>query len=82
MSRESAVWRIAAPPWGSVQEAGRAEGEPDRGGTFDARPRAHDDRDPAEIRGVAGGGIHQGQERDPHGAGLLAKTYQLLRNLL
>ena len=26
--------------------------------------------DPAEIRGVAGGRFHQGQERDPHGSGL------------
>jgi hypothetical protein len=28
------------------------------------------DRDPSEIRGFSGGGIHQGQERDSFGAGL------------
>ena len=36
----------------------------DRGGTLDARPRAHDDRDPAEVR-VRSRRLHQGQERDP-----------------
>ena len=76
MSQESAVWRTAASPRGSVQETGRAKGEPDRGGTLDARPRAHDDRDPSEIRGVAGGGIHQGQERHPHGARLRRTSAQ------
>ena len=61
---------------GSVQETRCAKGEPDRGGTLDARPRAHDDRDPAEIRGVAGGRIHQGQERNPYGAGLCGTSAQ------
>ena len=30
-------------------------------------PDQHAAFDPAQIRGVAGGGFHQGQERDPHG---------------
>ena len=36
----------------------------------DARSCAHAAVDPAEMRGVAGGRFHQGQERDPHGSGL------------
>ena len=56
--------------WGSVSETGCAEGEPDRGGAFDARSCAYDDRDPAETRGVSGGRIHQGQKRHPYGAGV------------
>ena len=34
------------------------------------RSCAHDDLDTAEVCGVAGGGVHQGQERDPPGAGV------------
>jgi hypothetical protein len=33
-------------------------------------PVAHDDCDSAEVRGVAGGGVYQGQERDSFGAKL------------
>ena len=32
-----------------------------------ARSRAHDDHDPAEVRGVAGGWVYQGEERDSLG---------------
>src|SRR5437763_7550596 len=31
---------------------------------------AQADRDPAQVRGVAGDRVHQGQERDPSGAGV------------
>jgi REP-associated tyrosine transposase len=46
---------------GGVSQVGAAEGEPNRGGASDIGSRAHDDRDTAEIRGVAGGGIHKGK---------------------
>jgi hypothetical protein len=44
--------------------------KPDRGRAFDVRPCAHDDPDPAEIRRVAGGRLHQGEECHPLGARL------------
>ena len=53
--RKTLYEQIAAASGEVFQQAGRAEGEPDRGRAFDERPRAHDDRDPAEVRGVAGG---------------------------
>jgi len=38
--------------------------------------------DPAEIRGVAGGRLHQGQERDPPGQGLWRAQTQFCRAIL
>jgi hypothetical protein len=49
--------------WGGVPQADRAEGEPDRGGAFDARPCAHDDLDPAAVRRFTSDWLHQGKER-------------------
>jgi len=49
---------------GGVSQAGLAKGKPDRGRASSGRSRAHDDFDPAEIRGVAGDWIHQGKECD------------------
>jgi putative transposase len=46
---------------GIIQETGSAEGKPDRGGAFDAGSCAHDDRDPSEICGLSGRGLHQGK---------------------
>jgi hypothetical protein len=42
-------------------------------------PRAHDDRNPAEIRGVAGGRLHQGQERHPRGQSAWREKAELRR---
>src|SRR5271155_235047 len=53
----------------SVPQACASEGIEGRRRAFDARSCAHAAVDPAEIRGVAGGRFHQGQERDPHGSG-------------
>ena len=52
------------------RELARAEGEPDRGRAFDDGSCAHVDRDTAEVCGVASGRVHQGEERDPFGAGV------------
>ena len=43
-------------------KTGDAEGMPDRRGASATGSRAHDDLDPTEICGVAGGGLHQGKE--------------------
>ena len=42
-----------------------------------AGPRAHDDFDTAQIRGIPGDWIHQGQERDSHRAQLRREEAQL-----
>ena len=69
-SQKDAVRGAAAAPWRGVPPVGAAEGESDRGRALDGRSRAHDDVDSAEVCGVAGGGVHQGQECDPSGAGV------------
>jgi hypothetical protein len=53
--------------WRGVSQAGVAKGKPDRGRSPDAGPRSDDDFDSAEIRGLAGGRVYQGQECDPFG---------------
>ena len=77
MSAQGAVSRTAPTLGRGVPEARLAEGVEDRGGAFDARPRAHAAVDPAKIRGVAGRRIHQRQERDPLGPGLWGAQAQL-----
>src|SRR5437588_10675642 len=54
---------------GEVPHAGGAEGESDRRRAFATGSRRHDDRDSTEVRGVPGGGFHQGQECDSFGPG-------------
>src|SRR5262249_30251017 len=63
---EDAVWAYKTAPWGSLSQAGWAEGKPDRAGPSATGSRAHVDRDPAEICGVASDWFHQGKERHPH----------------
>ena len=67
-----AVWATAGAPWGSVPPVGAVEGESGRGGTFAGRSRVHHAVDSGEVRGIAGGGLHQGKERDPSGTGVAA----------
>ena len=65
---------------GYLPQAGPAKGEPSRGGAFDAGSRAHDAVGTAEVSSIAGGGVHQGQERDPFGPGLWGAQAQLCRS--
>lgn len=58
------------------------KGEPSRRSTPDARPRAHVAGDTAEVRGIAGGGVHQGEERDSSGPGVCRAQAQLCRAAL
>ena len=53
-SAQDVVWGIAKTSRRRVSQACCLEGESDRGSAFDAWPRAHDDSDTAEVRGVAG----------------------------
>jgi hypothetical protein len=55
------------------------EGSESRGRAFDARSRAHAAVDTAEICGVAGRRVYQGQERDSFGPGLWRAQTQFRR---
>src|SRR5215831_16733780 len=61
------LWRIAPASRRGVPQAGAAEREPDRGGSSSRGSRAYVDFDSAEICGVAGGWLHQGEECNPFG---------------
>jgi putative transposase len=52
---------IATASRTGVPQIGATEREPDRGGSSSRRSRAHLDFDSAEICGVAGGWLHQGE---------------------
>src|SRR4030095_3344761 len=82
MSQEDAVCPTAASSWGGVPQAGSTEGQSDRRGPSDAGSRAHDDIDPTKIRGVSGGGVHQGKECDPLGPGLWGTEAKFCRSTL
>lgn len=82
MSKKDAVPGAAKAPGGGVSDIGESKREPDRRGASDAGPCAHDAIDTAEIRGVAGGGIHQGQERDPSGQGICRTQKEFCRPTL
>lgn len=70
MSKKDAVRGVEKAPWRGVSGTGASKGKSDRRRAFDAGPRAHDAIDTAEILCVAGGGVHQGKERDPSGQGV------------
>lgn len=59
-----------------VALSGRAEAErvSDLGRALDVRSRAHDDRDPAEVCGLAGDWVNQGDECNPLASGWLECT--------
>src|SRR5215472_4668751 len=63
-------------------QAGGTKGKQNRGRAPSSGPRAHDDLDPAKIRRVSGGRVHQGQERDPLGPGIRREEAELRRDAL
>ena len=77
MQEEDVISGASQASGRGIPQARGAERSKDRGRASDVRPRSHDDLDPAEIRGVTGSRLHQGQERDPLGAGLRRKEAQL-----
>ena len=64
------VLEVETIPWRDIPQAGAAKGKPDRGRAPDAGSRAHDDCDTAEVLGVTGDWVYQGQERDTPGTGV------------
>jgi hypothetical protein len=81
-SSQGAVRAPAAAPWRSVPGIGATEGESGRGRAHDNGSRAHDAVDSAEVRGIARGGVCQGQERDPSGTGVRRAESQFRRAVL
>src|ERR1700730_2283208 len=75
--QKDAVWGTAAALGRGVPQAGRAEGKSNRRRSPAARSRAHDDRDSAEVCGVASDWVYQGEERDPPGAGVWGEEEEL-----
>jgi len=71
VSTQSALWAITTGLGKSAQVIGRTERMPGRGRTLDAGPRAHVAVDTAEILGLLGHGVHEGQECDSHRAGVI-----------
>jgi putative transposase len=71
VQEEDVISGASQAPGRGIPQARGAERSKDRGRASDARPRSHDDLDAAEIRGVTGSRLHQGQERDPLGAARL-----------
>lgn len=62
-----------------VSGIGDAKREPDRGRSPDTRSHAHANCDTAEVRGIAGDWVYQGQKRDPSGSGLQRESAELRR---
>ena len=79
VSEEDAVFGVAKASWGGIPQVSNAKGEQDRGRASVERSCAYDDRDPTEIRGVAGDRIHQGQECDTLGTGLRREEAEFRR---
>ncbi len=79
---ESDLWGVA-PVFGRGAAAlGPAPGKRRGRRASDAGPRPHDDLDSAEVLGGAGDRVHQGEERDPHRAGVCGAVAQLRRATL
>src|SRR5512142_654576 len=67
-SQKDAVRTAEEAPGRGVSSVGAAEGESDPRRAHDGRSRAYADVDPAEVCGVTGGGIHEGEECDSSGS--------------
>lgn len=64
--KKDVVCRVAEASGRGVSSAGPAEGVRDIGRASDAGPCSHADCDTAEICGVTGSRVHEGEECDPH----------------
>src|SRR5208283_3798960 len=74
---EDLARRTATALGRGVPQAGGAEGESNRRGASAARPRAHDDRDSAQVCGVASDWVYQREECGPPGTGVWREEEEL-----
>lgn len=64
VSAQGDVWVDTQRTWADHAGVSSTEGERGGGRASDGRPCAYDVDDPAEVFGVRGGGVHQGEECD------------------
>src|SRR6266849_5732953 len=76
VSQKDALRGTEKAPRRGLPEAGDAKGKSNRRRPSYAGSRSHDDLDPPEICGLAGGRVYQGQECDPFGPGLRGEEAQ------
>ena len=69
-------------PGRGVPRVGAPQRESDRRRASDGRPRTHDDRDTAKVRGVKRGGVHQREKCDSPGKGVRRAKAKLHRSEL
>src|SRR5665213_1238500 len=70
MPEADLVWANPAGVGASFSGTGTAEGMRNHRGASDARPCAYADGDSTEVFGVTGGGVPEGEDGDPHCAGV------------
>ena len=59
-AEEGDIWGDTQAPWTGIARVGGAEGMPDSGRAFAARPRAYVHQHTAQAFGVVGSGLYQG----------------------
>src|SRR3989454_12829697 len=77
VSAQGALRFVASALGQPVPRVGAPQGMRDRGGAPDGRSCAHAGLDSAEILGLAGDGVYERQERDPHCADLWREAKEL-----
>ena len=77
MSATKALRRTAPVSWRGISKVSATEGKSHRRRASDAGSRAHDELDSTEVRCIAGGRIHQGQERNTSGKGVWGTEAEL-----
>ena len=70
MPEEGTVRATERASWGDIPEVGTAEGKPGGGRSSDGGSCAHVAVDTAEVCGIAGGWVHQGEECHSLGEGV------------
>lgn len=63
--QKNVVRAVTPASWRGIQEPCGPEGKQGRGGAFDGGSCAHAVIYSAQVRGGTGGGLHEGQERNP-----------------
>jgi len=70
ISTEDAVWSVEEVSWRSDEEIGHTEGEHGYRGTSDEGPYTHADIDTAEVFGIPGDRVYEGEECDTYSKGI------------
>ena len=66
ISKEDVVWTVEEVSWRSDEEAGNTKGERCYRGSSDAGSHTYAHIDPAEVFGISGDRVYEGEERDTY----------------